>query len=367
MRFQISRDALLRPVQQVLGVVEKRQTLPVLANLLLDLEEGRLSIVGSDLEVEMMASMSAIDGESGVTTVPSKKLADICRSLPDDSVLDIHLDGDRLVVKSGRSRFTLSTLPADDFPVAEVVEDGELLELPQSVLRRLIDSTHFCMAHQDVRFFLNGLLLEVGDRVLRAVATDGHRMALSEEKIDFSSDELRQVIVPRKGVIELMRLLEHTDEKIAVRLGSKQIQIELPGYRFTSKLIDGRFPNYERVLPVVGEHSVVADRVQLRGALNRASILSNEKYRGVRVELTENWLGLTAHNPEQEIAEEELEVEYVGDPLQIGFNVSYLQDALNSGNTEKCVLWMKDSDSSCLIVDEEEDRVSKYVIMPMRL
>lgn len=365
MKFSASRETVLKPLQAVVGVVERRQTMPILSNVLLVVRDGTLSVTATDLEVELVAEAAVDDAETGEITVPGRKLHDICRALPDGARIDVSLSGDRMTVKAGRSRFTLSTLRAGDFPTIEDIAAQQTLELEASLLRRLIDKTHFSMAQQDVRYYLNGLLLETEGQQLRGVATDGHRLALAEVALDKPAARSEQLIVPRKGVLELNRLLAG-DGTVSVVLGSNHIRASIDGLRLTSKLIDGRFPDYGRVIPADPPNLMVADRDLLKQALQRAAILSNEKYRGVRLQLQENSVMLQANNPEQEEAEETVEVEYAGDEMEIGFNVNYLLDALGAIDGEQVRVGVTDGNSSCLITEADTDSV-KFVVMPMRL
>ncbi|WP_297528135.1 DNA polymerase III subunit beta [Thiohalobacter sp.] len=366
MKFKVQREALLKPLQQIVGVVERRQTLPVLGNLLIQASPEGLTLTATDLEVELVARLPLEVEAGGEITVPARKLLDICRSLPEESTLEFRLDGDRALVRSGRSRFTLSTLPAADFPVIEELKTAQSFRMPQQALKAIIERTQFAMAQQDVRYYLNGLMIELQPDRVRAVATDGHRLALSETGAETGVTEPQQVIVPRKGIQELGRLLEASDVEAEVQLGANHIRIGLPDIQFTSKLIDGRFPDYQRVMPKGGDKAVVADRGELRQALSRTSILSNEKYRGIRLVLDENSLKIQAHNPEQEEAEEELEVDYSAGPLEIGFNVTYLLDALAALPGDQVRVLLTDANSSCLI-DAPDGGESRYVVMPMRL
>lgn len=365
MKFEIQRETLLKPVQAVMGVVERRQTMPVLSNILLIAEKGSLRLSGTDLEVELVASIDLAASEDGEITVPGRKLLDILKALPDDSMVTVQQDKDRVVIRSGRSRFTLSTLPAAEFPLIEDIKPQATFEISQGTLKELLDRTSFSMAQQDVRYYLNGLLLEMRGDVLRGVATDGHRLALYDVEAA-TGDSRHQVIVPRKGILELLRLLNDADENVRVQIGSNHIRIEFAGLQFTSKLIDGRFPDYERVIPQGSDKIVVMDRAMLREALGRTAILSNEKYRGIRVTLSDGQMQIQAHNPEQEEAEEELELDYSGGDLEIGFNVTYLMDALGAVEGETVQLSLADSNSSCL-VEEPGNASARYVVMPMRL
>ncbi len=367
MKFTMHRENLLKPLQAVQGVVERRQTLPILANFLLTIDGGQLSVTATDMELELVASTELPDAEAGEVTVPARKLVDICRSLPADAEIRLEVDGERALIRSGRSRFTLMTLPAVDYPSSDRLTGELRVTVKEGQLRRLLELTHFAMAHQDVRYYLNGLLLDIGEGLLRAVATDGHRLAIAEIPVQ-TGDAARQVIVPRKGISELLRLLGNGDEEVIIEVGSNAIQIALPEVRLTSKLIDGKFPDYRRVVPK-GEDSdktVVVDRERVRQALARAAILSNDKYRAVRLCLEANVLRVVANNPEQEEAEDEVEVAYEGEGLEIGFNVSYLIDALTALPGEEAEIHLGDSSSSCLITPKGEGDC-QYVVMPMRL
>lgn len=366
MKFTTSRAGLLKPVQAVIGVVERRQTMPILANVLLVVTAKELTVTATDLEVELVAHAVADKVDSGgEITVPGRKLLDILRALPEDAAVAVQLDGDRLVIKSGRSRFLLSTLPAGEFPVVDDVEAVHSLRVSQGDLRALLERTHFAMAQQDVRYYLNGLLLETSKKAVRAVATDGHRLALAELALGDQKAGPHQVIIPRKGVQELQRLVTE-DGEVVLAIGSNHVRATIADIRFTSKLIDGRFPDYERVIPKPQGNVVKADREILRQALQRASILSNEKYRGVRLELADGSLKIQANNPDQEEARDELEVDYTGQAMEIGFNVTYLLDALAAVSGEQVELGFVDPNSSCLITSPGSPG-ARYVVMPMRL
>lgn len=366
MKITVARETLLRPLQLVSGVVERRQTMAILGHVLLVAEDGTLTATATDLEVEIAATVEVTPETPGRTTVPARKLLDICRALPEGSEVHIAAEGERVTVRSGRSRFVLVALAPDTFPTMERLEAAQRFEVPQALLRELIERTHFSMAHQDVRYYLNGLLLEAAEGRLAAVATDGHRLALCERSVEISAPGTQQVIVPRKAVSELLRILGDGEEPAAVELGTNHIRVEVPGVRFLAKLIDGRFPDYKRVIPGGGERHLSADREALREALSRASILSNEKYRGVRLTMGDGVLRIQAHNPEQEEAEEELEVDYQGGPLTIGFNVGYLLDALAALPGDRVEASFTDANSSCLITGPEAEGC-RYVVMPMRL
>jgi len=365
MKLTAAREDLLAPLQSVIGVVERRQTMPVLANVLLSARENRLNITGTDLEVELVATTQVSVQQGGDITVPGRKLLDIFRSLPEKTSVTLSSEGERISIRGGRSRFTLSSLPAAEFPLVEEINAQQTLSVPQGGFRRLIDQTHFSMAQQDVRYYLNGLLLETEGKSLRAVATDGHRLALCEMALETRARSSQQVIVPRKGVLELQRILG-SDGNIELAIGTNHVRAQIGAIRFTSKLIDGRFPEYGRVRPASPARKVEADRELLRQALQRTAILSNEKYRGIRLTARPDLLVIQAHNPEQEEAEDQVEVTYQGEEVEIGFNVNYLLDALSAIDSEKVEICLTDSNSSCLI-HAPGTAHTRYVVMPMRL
>ena len=365
MKFSASRETILEPLHAVIGVVERRQTMPILSNVLLVVSDGKLIVTATDLEVELLAETTVDADSAGEITVPGRKLHDICRALPDAAKVEFSVSGDRVTVKAGRSRFILSTLRAADFPIVDDISAQQMLRLDRQELRQLLEQTQFSMAQQDVRYYLNGLLFETEGQTLRAVATDGHRLALAELQMSEAAQRNEQVIVPRKGVLELQRLMDG-DGDVELSLGANHVRAQIGSIRFTSKLIDGRFPDYERVLPSNPQNVLMAERKLLRHALQRAAILSNEKYRGVRLVLAENNVTIQANNPEQEEAEESLEVEYSGEAMEIGFNVNYLLDALSAVSEDQVELSLGDTNSSCLIRGPNTDN-SKFVVMPMRL
>ena len=367
MKIRTSRESLLEPLQAIAGVVEKKQTMPVLSNVLLVAEGEALTLTGTNMEVELVATVTDLEVEQeGRITVPARKLVDICRSLPEAADVTLALEGDRMRVRAGASQFTLATLPADHFPNVEDDEDSFTLNLEQGSFQSLLSSTAFAMAQQDVRYYLNGLLLEIGDDAIRAVATDGHRLALSNLSAPTYLDETRQIIVPRKGVQELIRLLGDGEETVAVTIGGSHIRATIDGFTFTSKLIEGRFPDYNRVIPSGGDKTVIADRETLRSILQRAGILSHENIRGVRLELEPGELHVYANNPDQEQAEDTMAVEYQGEALQIGFNVGYLIDVMNVIREDQVRVVLSGPNASALIESTGPDD-NLYVVMPMRL
>ncbi|WP_372614056.1 DNA polymerase III subunit beta [Halomonas sp.] len=367
MKFSISREDLLRPLTLVAGVVERRQTLPVLSNVLIQVDQDQLALTGTDLEVELIGrTVAGSVEEPGSATLPARKLMDICKSLPDQSEIQFSLEEGRAVLRCGRSRFTLSTLPVAEFPNIEDTQGSVEISLPRGTLKHLIDTTSFAMAQQDVRYYLNGMLLELQTNLVRAVATDGHRLAVCSRHAEIEVETAQKLIVPRKGILELVRLLDEGDEVVTLTLGASHVRAHTGDFTFTSKLVDGKFPDYERVVPRGGDKVFIADRAALRQVLSRTAILSNEKYRGVRLHLDEGNLRVMANNPEQEEAEETIAVEYSGDALEIGFNVGYLIDVLNALNEDRIQMTLSDPNSSALM-EEPGGGDTLYVVMPMRL
>ncbi len=363
---QIARDALLKPLQAVSGIVERRHTLPILANVLLEQRDGSLYVTATDLEMQITAH-SAMDGKDGQsTTVGARKLQDLLRALPDDSTLNIDVGNSKMTVRAGRSRFNLQTLAAGDYPrIGVATEQLQSLSLPQKDLRALFKLVEFAMAQQDIRYYLNGMLLVLDKSTLQAVATDGHR--LSWASIGVAGDFARQeVILPRKTVLELGKLLTDSDDTVTIDILANQVRFRFSNVELVSKVVDGKFPDFNRVIPVGHGKHVELDRVTLLSALQRAAILSNEKFRGVRVVLGPDQLKIICTNSEQEEAEEELPIDYKGDALDIGFNITYLLDALSNLSVERVKFAFGDANSSALVTMPERDDY-KYVVMPMRI
>jgi DNA polymerase-3 subunit beta len=368
MKFSSSRENLLTPLQQVIGVIEKRQTLPVLSNVLIKLNGERMEFTGTDLEVQLVTQSNAEfgDTEEGAITVPARKLLDICKQLPDRSTINVECRQDKFSIQCARSRFSLATLPADNYPEFESgIPEVELM-VPSRVLKRAMDKTLFAMALQDVRYYLNGMLLEVGGGFLRTVASDGHRLAIAQEAMESADFEPRQVILPRKGAMELYRLLSDQEDPLTLQIGSNTVRVLLEGFQFAAKLIDGRYPDYQRVMPKDITRVATIDRDTLRAALTRVAILSNEKFRGVSLELEANRMVLKAQNPEHEEAEDEVEIQLDGEPLEVGFNASYLLDAVSNVDSDEIRLSFSDTTHSCLVEDVENNRF-QFIVMPMRI
>jgi DNA polymerase-3 subunit beta len=367
MQFSIGREEIVKHLTTVCGVVERRHTLPILFNVLLIVENSRLSLTATDLEIEIKTTLEVQRAEEGKTTVAARKFLDICRMLPSRAVLEVQYKKGQFHVRSEHSRFMLSTLPAEDFPGTDNLDEATGLELTQIELKRLLHQTVFCMAHQDVRYYLNGLLIELEGKVIHAAATDGHRLAVASlEKEPLREGARIQSIIPRKAVLELTRLLGESDELVRLKFGINQMEAEFQGLSFFTKLIDGQFPDYKRVIPIGCEKQLIVDREIFKQALARVNILTNDKHRGVRLGLSNSKLQATVTNLEQESAEEELEVNYKGDKFEIAFNNSYLLDVLNIISTERVKLEFTDANSSCLITPIGEVS-GKYVIMPMKL
>ncbi|MDR3416386.1 MAG: DNA polymerase III subunit beta [Nevskia sp.] len=366
MNIQIPRGELLSALQSVIGVVERRQSLPILSNILLVAQEDELVLTATDLELQVERRVQVQNLTPGRTTAPARKLHDICRGLPEGATIGLELNQNRLQLKSGRSRFTLSTLDPGEFPSLNGGAADITLTVTGKELKELLQRTQFAMAQQDVRYYLNGLLLELRANRVRTVATDGHRLAMAELRRDTGVKKDAQVILPRKTVLELQRLLEADDAEVRINLSSNQVQVDLDGLKLTSKLIEGRFPDYERVIPEGSDKTVHGERARVRAALSRAAILSNEKFRGVRLQLSNGTLRIQTQNPEQEEAEEEVEVQYSGQPLEIGFNVGYLLDALDAIEGNEFIMELRSSDASGLVYDAANN-ANKYVVMPMRL
>ncbi|MYB89614.1 MAG: DNA polymerase III subunit beta [Proteobacteria bacterium] len=366
MQLSITREDLFKPLRQVIGAVERQQTIPALGHVLVAAEDGTLSFTATDLEIELVACIKASFEEEGSTTIPARKLLDICQALPSDASVDISAAEGKVKVQSGRSRFTLASVPVEDFPRIHEVELDERVTLTQGEFRGLIDRASFAMAQQDVRYYLNGLLLEIDPEQTRTVATDGHRLALSQIAHSSEVEADRRIIMPRKGVQELQRLLVEDASQITLSLGKNHVQASIEGLQMTSKLIEGRFPEYQRVLPEQEGALARMDTATLKQALGRVAILCNEKYKGVRLILDSDSLAIQAHNPEHEQAEDEIEIQYSGEKHEIGFNVQYLLDVLNVMETEAVDFYIRDGNSSVLILPAEQSD-SRYVVMPMRL
>lgn len=366
MNIQINRETLLKPLTSVTSIVEKRHTLPILSNLLLEVKQNRIHLTATDLEMQISLAVESATTADFSTTISAKKLLDICRSLPDSSEISMTTNESRITLKAGKSRFNLQTLPAADYPVMTKTQgESTLVTIGQRQLKDLLKQVEFAMAQQDIRYYLNGLLFEVIANRLNIVGTDGHRLSFTSTELK-QNYEKQDVILPRKTVIELIKLLDDSEEDVQIELASNQVNFSFSNYKLISKVIDGKFPDYNRVIPTGHQNSFITDRVGILLAMQRASILSNEKYRGIRMVLSNNNLKLISTNSDQEEAEEELEIDYTGDTLDIGFNVTYLIDVLNNTSSEQATFSFADANSSCLITVPNNANY-KYVVMPMRI
>jgi DNA polymerase III subunit beta len=364
--LETERNSLLASLAATVGVVEKRHTLPILSNVLLQKQGDQLTLLATDLELQVSTSLQGKTGEDFAITTGARKLFDIVRALPESSSVKLDSKDSQLEVRAGKSKFTLQTLPAADFPRMETGAGvtGEV-SLPQKTLKHLLQLVQFAMAQQDIRYYLNGMLLVLDGTTLKVVATDGHRLSFAETALENAGPQ-KDVIIPRKTVIELTKLLQDSDEPVTLRVGDNQVTIELAGTRLVSKIVDGKFPDYQRVIPVGHNKHLVLNRQLAVQALQRAAILSNEKFRGVRLVMSANALNVVCNNNEQEEAQEEIEAKYDADALDIGFNVTYLQDGLNALSSEEATLSFSDPNSSMLLTSESEPGF-KYVVMPMRI
>ena len=366
LKIKTTNDKLLGPLQQVTGIVERRHTLPILSNVLISAADGNVDFLATDLEVQITSRAALGNGAEGSITAAARKLYDILRSLPEDAEVSLEAKESRMTVRAGKSRFNLQTLAAADFPrMVEAKDASKTLTLPQKALKHALGLVQFAMAVQDIRYYLNGVLLSVDNATLRVVATDGHRLSFASQALGSDHGNV-EAILPRKTVLELIKLLGDTDDPVSLAIGSNQVRFSFGGLEIVSKIVEGKFPDYQKVIPTTHKNRIELDRVALAQSLNRAAILSNEKIRGVRLVFTKDALAIICTNNEQEEAEESLAVEYDGDPLDIGFNISYLLDVLNHVDTSAVSISMGDSNSSALVQMPGRDDF-RYVVMPMRI
>jgi DNA polymerase-3 subunit beta len=373
--LKAAQEKVLAALQSVAGIVERRHTLPILANVLLRKSGAQLELITSDLEIQIRTT-AQLDGDSGdyATTVGAKKLGDILKSLPSDQVVSLTANQNKLTLQGGKSRFTLQTLPAEDFPlVQEAADFGPAFSVPQKTLKMLISQVHFAMAVHDIRYYLNGILFVAEGKSLTLVATDGHRLALSQATLDVEMPK-QEVILPRKTVLELQRLLKddgkgkegEPEQVIEMRFAGNQAKFSFEGLEFVTKLVEGKFPDYNRVIPKNHKNHITLGRTTLLASLQRAAILTSEKFKGVRMNFAPGVLGIASSNAEQEEAKEEVEIDYGGDSFEIGFNVGYLMDVLANMSQDMVTISLQDSNSSALITNPEFEGF-KYVVMPMRI
>ncbi len=378
MKLTISKESLVEQLSHVAGAVEKKQTSKILENILIQLDEDKLKLVGTDLEIEMSTDLDIQAESTGRITAPARKFLDICKALPNDSFVLLEMVNERLTIKSKRSRFELATLPADEFPILDDIPINQEFNIPENKLKQLFDHVSFSMANQDVRYYLNGLLLDFNSSNLTVVATDGHRLAIStlnSEFVETKSTDKLSIIVPRKGILELSRLLDASSQiPVSVQVSENHIRIIKDNIRFTSKLIDGKYPDYQAAIPSNSTHTLKLQREELRDTLSRVAILSNEKFRGIRITLNKGinnganngTMSFHSNNPENESAEEEIDVDFSADELEIGFNVTYLLEAINHLEGDIINFEITSADSSALLYSED-DVDTRYVVMPIRL
>ncbi len=366
MYFIINREQLLTPLQQIVSVIEKRQTMPILSNVLLVVNETSLILTGTDLEIQLIAKIHLDSSEPGEITVPARKFLDIVRLLPNEAEIKMELKEDKIKMTSGRSRFSLTTLPADNYPEFSEAELENQFLINAGQFKKALDKTVFCMANQDIRYYLNGLLLHLSNSTLKLVASDGHRLSIYEDNIGSTTGVEARIILPRKGVIELSRLIDDEDAELNIQFSNSNIRIYINNLTFSAKLVDSKYPDFSKVFDQPFFSSIHIQRQLLKDALTRVAILANEKFKGITFDISENLLRLNSHNPEHDEANEELIIEYKGEPLTIAFNSQYVLDAVNNLDSELAVLTLASNSSSCFI-EEPEQQLYKFIVMPMRL
>ncbi|MCK4842483.1 MAG: DNA polymerase III subunit beta [Methylococcales bacterium] len=366
MNFIINREQLLTPLQQIVSVIEKRQTMPILSNVLLSVNDNILVLTGTDLEIQLISKINLDSATDGEITVPARKFLDIVRLLPNEAEIKIELFDDKVKLTSGRSRFSLSTLPGDNYPEFSESELENQFLINAGKMKKALDKTIFCMANQDVRYYLNGLLFHISNSKLKLVASDGHRLSIYEDDIGEATGYEARIILPRKGVIELTRLLDDEEAELNIQFSNSNIRIYIKDLVFSAKLVDAKYPDFSKVFDQPFFNQIHIQKNILKDALTRVSILANEKFKGVSCEISNGLLRLNSHNPEHDEAEEELVIEYQGESLTIAFNSQYLLDAVSNLDSELAVLTIASNLSSCF-VEEPEQQLYKFIVMPMRL
>ena len=365
MDFYITKEEVVKSLNLTLGVVEKRQTLPILSNVLLEVDESSLKLTATDLESEISTTSTISNFKSGgKTTAPARKLSELCRLMPDLAEIHFFLDGDNLKIETESGKYNLSTLPSEDFPVFETEDTQSQINISSQNLKNLITKTSFAMGNQDWRHYLNGLYMMIDDKVITTVATDAHRLAMATSSLNEASSESTSGIVPRKSINEIGKLVGDESENVVIQLGQTSIAANVSGTTFVSKLIEGKFPDYEQVIPSGESSLLVVNRKNFSESLSRVSVLSSEKYKGVRIITKKNSLNISANNPEKEQGEENLPCEYQGEEIDIAFNVNYLQEILSTIDSEKIEINFFGSEKSCLITDPNSENL-KYVVMPL--
>jgi DNA polymerase III subunit beta len=366
MKFIINREEILTPLQQIVSVIEKRQTMPILSNVLIVIEDDNLTLTGTDLEIQIIAKINISLATPGAITVPARKFLDICRLLPNGAEIKFEQQDDKVKILSNRSRFSLSCLPAENYPEFSEAELEKQFFINAGKFKKALDKTLFCMANQDVRYYLNGLLLNISNSKLKLVASDGHRLSIYEDTLDQGTGYEDRIIFPRKGVMELSRLLDDPEVELKVEFSSNNIRIFIKDLIFSAKLVDSKYPDFGKVFQQDFFNPIHIQKQVLKDALTRVAILSNEKFKGITLDITYESLRISTHNPEHDEAEEELSIDYTGDPLTIAFNAQYLLDAVSNLDSEIVVLTIASNASSCFI-DEPDDCNYKFIVMPMRI
>ena len=366
MKFNINREEILTPLQQIVSVIEKRQTMPILSNVLIVIDDDQLILTGTDLEIQIIAKIDISSATSGAITVPARKFLDICRLLPNGAEIKFEQQDDKIKILSNRSRFSLSCLPADNYPEFSESELESHFFINAGKFKKALDKTVFCMANQDIRYYLNGLLLNISNSKLKLVASDGHRLSIHEDYLDEGTGFEARIILPRKGVLELSRLLDDPDAELKVEFSSNNIRIYIKKLIFSAKLVDSKYPDFGKVFQQEFFNPIHIQKQLLKDALTRVAILSNEKFKGVTLDITSDSLRISTHNPEHDEAEEELAIEYADEPLSIAFNAQYLLDAVSNLDSDLAVLTIASNASSCFI-DEPDDCAYKFIVMPMRI
>ena len=367
MDFYILKEEIVKSLNLTLGVVEKRQTLPILSNVLIEVDESSLKLTATDLESEISTTSTISNFNSGgKTTAPARKLSDLCRLLPDMAEIHFFLDGDNLKIESGSGKYNLSTLPSDDFPVFEFEDSQGQINISSENLKTIIMKTSFAMGNQDWRHYLNGLFISIDDKNITSVATDAHRLALASSTLNEASMETTDGIVPRKSINEIGKLVGDNSENVLIKISQSSILVEAAGTKFVSKLIEGKFPDYEQVIPTGESSLLVIDRKNFSDSLSRVSVLSSEKYKGVRIITKKNSLNISANNPEKEQGEEVVACEYSGEEIDIAFNVNYLQEILSTIDSETIEINFFGSEKSCLITDPNSENL-KYPLKAYQL
>jgi DNA polymerase III subunit beta len=366
MKFIINRETLLTPLQQIVGVIEKRQTMPVLANVLLVVDDDSLTLTGTDLEIQIVAKVSVTNSNPGSITIPARKLLDLCRLLPNGANIQLEQQNEKVKLLSNRSKFSLSCLPAEHYPKFAESEMDKQFTFKVGKFKKALEKTIFCMANQDVRYYLNGLLLNISNNRMKLVASDGHRLSIYEDRLEEQTGYESRIILPRKGVLELYRLLENVDTELTVMFSNNNIKITIGNLIFSAKLVDAKYPDFGKVFQQTFYEPISLPKQELKETLTRVAVLSNEKLKGITFEITSGNIKISAHNPEHDEAEDEINIDYKGEPLTIAFNAQYVLDAVSNLDSETAVLTIASNASSCFI-DEPSQCEYKFIVMPMRL